>query len=272
MKLKYLYAYENLGHYLEHMQENDAWEQIMIAPFWSQIAEWTPFPVDFMKPAPILDKQIVMNQMNEFKKFQISDLAPKFEMIVERLPKADEDPMTIAIYPSDNDMVEGIYGTGVWGNIIMNVNPTNKNSVHWMPFVFAHEYHHNVLGFHWYCIKEGKETKGNFLEAIINEGQADIFAQSIFPSLYPSWHQGISADCEQIAWERIKDVLYKIALVEEFAPYMFGSKELEIPSNAGYYFGHAIVNDYIKKYPHISFTELLQTPHQVIFNESKFSW
>lgn len=96
-----------------------------------------------------------------------------------------------------------------------------------MPFVFAHKYHHNVLGFHWYCVKEGKETKGNFLEAIINEGQADIFAQGIFPSLYPSWLQGTSADCEQTVWKKIKDVLYKIAPVEEFAPYMFGSKELD---------------------------------------------
>lgn len=158
-----------------------------------------------------------------------------------------------------------------WGNIIISVNSVNDASVKWIPFVFAHEYHNNVLGDYWYCVKEGKETKGIFLEAMINEGQADLFAQRIYPLLSPSWHKGVSADCEQVVWKKLKPVIYNIAPTEEFTPYMFGNEELEVPSYAGYYFGHAIVKDYMGKHPNITFSELLQTPHQLIFNESRFS-
>lgn len=271
MKLEYLCTYENLGHYLEHIQENGAWEQIMIAPFWRQITQWAPFPVDYMKPKALINKNIIINQITHFKKYDLLTLKLEFEKIVLKLPKADDDPMTIAFYPSDNCMDEGVFGTGTWGNIIININPINDNFIKWTPFVFAHEYHHNVLGFYWYCVKEGNETKGNFLEAIINEGQADLFAQSIYPSFSPSWHKGMTDDCEQVVWEKLKNIIYSIAPIEEFAPYMFGNEKLKIPSNAGYYFGYAIVKDYINKHPDVSFSELLQTPHQVIFNESRFA-
>lgn len=271
MKLKYLYAYERLEQYLEHISDCDAWERIMIAPFWGQITEWAPFPVDYMKPNPITDNKMLINQVERFKDINMTALFPEFEAIIEKLRKDDDDPMTIAFYPSENCMEEGVFGTGTWGNVIINVNPINNNSVKWIPFVFAHEYHHNVLGFHWYCVKEGKETKGNFLEAMINEGQADLFAQSIYPSFFPSWHMGVEANSEQLVWEKLKNILYNVDSPEAFSPYMFGSEELEIPSYAGYYFGYAIVKDYINKYPNVSFSELLQTPHQVIFNESRFS-
>lgn len=271
MKLTYLCPYENLEEYIEHMQEKDAWEQIMIAPFWQQITEWAPFPLDYMEPKAIVNKQMLINQMEYFKNFNILTLAPEFEKITLSLPKADDDPMTVALYPSDNCLEEGVYGTGAWGNIIINLNPANSNACKWTPFVFAHEYHHTVLGDYWYCSKGGRETKGNFLEAIINEGQADLFAQSIYPSFFPSWLKGVSSDWEETVWKKMKNILYKVASTEEFAPYMFGSDELKIPSNAGYYFGNLIVKEYLNNHPKVSFSELLQTPHQVIFNESKFA-
>lgn len=243
----------------------------MIAPFWQQISQWAPFSVDFMKPNQLCDKQIIKKEIDEFQKLQTSKISGEFETIVQCLPKEDDDPMTIALYPSDNDMPEGIVGTGVWGNIILNINPLNPCFETWTPFVFAHEYHHNVLGFYWYCVKEGKETKGNFLEAIINEGEADAFAQSIYPSLSPSWHKGVSADRESEVWEKLKKVLYKESSPEEISPYMFGNEDLGIPANSGYYFGHAIVEDYINKHYGISFQELIKVPHKDIFNESRFA-
>lgn len=271
MELKYLRTYNSLGCYLEHFQERDAWEHIMIAPYWQQIAEWAPFPIDYMKPKALLNKQVIINQMKHFNDYDLLAIKPEFERVAASLPKADDDPMTIAFYPSDNSMEEGIFGTGAWGNIILNINPLNHQAVKWTPFVFAHEYHHIVLGHYWYCIKECKETTGSFLEAIINEGQADLFAQSIYPSFFPSWHRGVSPDCESSAWEILKKILCNVAPIEEFAPYMFGNESLNVPTNAGYYFGHAIVNDYLKKHPGMSFSELLQTPHRAIFNESRFA-
>lgn len=46
-------------------------------------------------------------------------------MIAAKLHKEDDDAMTIAFYPSDNSMEEGVFGTATWGNIIININTVN---------------------------------------------------------------------------------------------------------------------------------------------------
>jgi uncharacterized protein YjaZ len=192
----------------------------------------------------------------------------RFSEIITVLPKEDDDPMTVAIYPSDTGMEEGIYGTGVWGNIILNINLINPESLNWIPFVFAHEYHHNILGYYWYCIKGGEETKGTFLESIINEGEADVFAQSIFPDTVPSWHKGVAEEEELKVFSKMKEVLEEQLPIETAASYMFGNEEMGIPRNAGYYFGVKIVKAFLEKHPGMSFEALIKVPHKTVYLES----
>ncbi len=74
-------------------------------------------------------------------------------------------------------------GACVFGNIIININPLAEDYQDWIPYVFAHEYHHSVWGYNWFVIKGGQGLEGSFLEYMLNEGQADAFAESLFPQL-----------------------------------------------------------------------------------------
>ena len=98
------------------------------------------------------------------------------------LPKADDDPLSIAIYPLDDEnksvkeRQNGVLGACVFGNILIQVNPLAEDFLTWIPYVFAHEYHHSVWGNYWYVLHGGLE--GNFLEYMINEGQGGCFCQT----------------------------------------------------------------------------------------------
>lgn len=271
MKLKFLYPYKDMQKYYDNIgKTQNTWEEIMVTPYWGQIAEWAGNSCDYMKPASIKNGKNIIKQIEICKTLDLSGFEEIFNEILSSLPKDDEDPMTVAFYPSENNMDEGVVGCNVWGNIIITINPLVEGFQKWIPFVFAHEYHHSVLGYYWYCVKRGCETKGNFLEYLINEGQADEFAKSLYPEHQPSWHKGITEENEKNVWEKFKKVLYVVAPPKDHADYMFGSKELDIPPFAGYYFGSMIVSSFMKRYPDISFNDMIKIPHQTIFNESSF--
>ncbi|WP_105615056.1 DUF2268 domain-containing putative Zn-dependent protease [Vallitalea okinawensis] len=272
MEFKFLYPYKQLEQYSQYPQKKDElWERIMISPYWNQISEWAGDSCDFMKPTAIQDEQIIIKQVELFKKLDLSTFEKVFKNIAKELPIEDEDPMTIAFYPSATNIDEGVFGSNVWGNIIICINPLTAKSFNLIPFVFAHEYHHVALGNYWYCQKEGKETKGNLLEKLINEGEADEFAKSLYPGWQPSWHKGVSLEDEQRVWEIFKSVLYDEISLKDLGHYMFGNKKLGIPPSAGYYFGSKIVKSFMEKYPDLSFKELIKVPHQTIFDKSSFS-
>lgn len=268
MELKYLYPYKEMEKYSKSLLECTSWEEIMITPYWSQISEWGGNACDFMKPKPIKERILIKKQVELLKELDMTVYKKDFQKIIDALPKNDEDPMTIAFYPSDTNLEEGVFGLNVWGNVVICFNPLIVNSKKWIPFVFAHEYHHVVLGFYWYYIKKGKETKGTLLEYLINEGQADEFAKSLYPNYEPSWHRWVSKENEHNVWEILKNALYDTGSIKQLEKYMFGSKELRIPSGAGYYFGSKIVSSYMKTHPNISFSQLIEVPHQTIFDES----
>jgi hypothetical protein len=244
----------------------------MIDPFWSELSRWSPFPIDYMKPQPITDVETVKHIAKAFDRLNSSSLEIQFRRIADSLPlNNDEEPMTVAFYPSATDMPEGVVGSAAWGNIILTINPLTSSWRKWTLFVFAHEYHHNILGNYWYVQRRGDGLEGTLLETIINEGQADKFAMSLYPGMNPSWHTGIADEDTTGVWRILESVFYRQMSTEESAPYIFGSDTMEIPRNAGYYFGIRIVKGYMEKHPGITFDELLRTPHRAIFEESKYT-
>lgn len=123
MKLKFLYPYKEMQKYYESISKTqNAWEEIMVAPYWGQIAEWAGNSCDFMKPASIKDKKNIIKQIEIYKTLDLSYFEETFNGISNSLSKDDEDPMTVAFYPSDNNMNEGVVGCCVWGNIIITIN------------------------------------------------------------------------------------------------------------------------------------------------------
>lgn len=265
MKIELLPAYLKLEDYIQEEHQNqDTWEKTMIEPYWDIISQWAPSPEDYKKPLKYLQKNEAKQQLEALKQVDWDKVTKTFNMICDELPKYD-DIMYIAIYPSDNAMPEGIYGTSVWGNVILNINAMNSNFEKWIPFVFAHEYHHNVWGYHWYCMQNGNGLHGWFIESIIIEGEADAFAESIFGDMKPSWHYGVRSEEEENTWKVIKNVVDQCLSPEEYSKYMFGCEELGIPQSAGYYFGIKIIREYMKKTQINDMNTILETPLEEIY-------
>jgi uncharacterized protein YjaZ len=69
--------------------------------------------------------------------------------------------LLVALYPicDDNKKVKkyqnGVLGTSVFGNILININPLAEDYYNWIFYVFAHEYHHCVWGNNWFSLRKG---------------------------------------------------------------------------------------------------------------------
>jgi len=266
LKLELIPAYLKLEEYIEQEEQNqDICKKIMVEPYWNIISQWAPFPEDYKMPLCYRSKEEAKAQLDELKKVDWKNMMEGFHAICKALPKEDDDVMYIAIYPSKTDIPEGIYGTGVWGNIILNINAVNREFHKWLPFVFAHEYHHNVWGNYWYCLRNGEGLCGRLIESLIIEGEADYFAESIFGNMHPSWHYGVKSEEEDRLWKKFKKALAIKLPTEEIGKYMFGCEEYGISQNAGYYFGIQLVREFMEKNQLYDIVTLLETPVDNIY-------
>lgn len=278
MSIKIISTFENANKYLTFAEGNSSamqslWQEYMIEPFWADIAKWAPFDQSFKQPPYIKDVAVLKNQLPKMYEIKIDDLQSEFTNITKKLPlpSEDDEPMLVVFYPSCvGDNLHGVVGTVVFGNIIIQINPLVEGYRKWIPFVFAHEYHHNAWGYNHYVLHGGRDVQGTFLEFMITEGQADLFAESLFPGLIPKWNRPFDGDTEAALWERVKQVLLSKEH-EIHSLYMFGDEKKGLPWCMGYSFGRAIVSDYISKNPQISFSELIDIPVNEIFEASRFN-
>ncbi|GLC32622.1 DUF2268 domain-containing protein [Clostridium omnivorum] len=278
MELDIIKVYENLDGYISEM-ENDPqnyeslWDKYAIKPYWNRISHWAPVDMSDRKPKPIKDISKLKNQIELMKKINIDEIKSKFMKVVNALPNYDDDPITIAIYPLDdeNSVVKyrqnGVCGVSVFGNIIININPFAEDYLEWISYVFAHEYHHTVWGNYWHVIHGGRT--GSFIEAMLIDGQADAFAKSLNPTLNPLWISQISKEQESEVWNKY----YSKMLNDrdfDYVKYMFGDDKVEIPWCAGYYFGHKIIDCFKKHYPQISVKHMIEMSSEEIFAMSGY--
>jgi len=277
--IKIISTFDNAGKYLADAKSdsrgaNQLWAKYMIEPFWNDIAKYAPFDQSFKQPPCIVDFEQLEKQLSILLKFSIDDMMPKFMLAINAISSDDDDPMFVALYPlcDSNKIVKerqnGIIGTTVFGNMIISINPLADDWQKWIPFVFAHEYHHNMWGHNWYVVRGGKDLEGNFLEYMITEGQAELFAMSLFSDLVPQWNKTFDTEYEKILWERIKPILYSRDH-KTHETYMFGDKEKDLPWCMGYSFGRTIVEDFLLKQP-MSFLELLNVPAKQIFEKCRY--
>jgi uncharacterized protein YjaZ len=275
MEIEIICPYEGALKYIDEMRNGIAkdpqllWDTYLIQPYWDEIAKWAPFDQSFMKPARIEDLDTLEQQVDLLAQIDVDELKSEFLRISGDLPKHDDDPVIVAIYPNTNPLVQerqnGVVGACVFGNIIINVNPLADHWDQWIPYVFAHEYHHSVWGHHWYVMNGGLE--GNFLEYMISEGQADAFAKSLFPDLQPQWLSAVSRGEETDLWGKIKPILFSTDR-SDFEKYMFGDEKSRLPWCIGYKFGHSIINSYLRSHPQVSFSELITVHPKEILNDS----
>ncbi len=282
MDIKIITTFENAEIFLSAAEHETAdiqqlWQKYMIEPYWDDIAKWAPFDQSFKKPPCINELAALKEQLPILSKMSLEYLENSFSGIVKALPSGDDngEPMSVTLYPacdSDGYLKErqnGVVGTVVFGNIIIRINPLANEFLKWIPFVFAHEYHHNVWGHNQFVLRGGKDCDGSFLEYMITEGQADLFAENLFPDLIPQWNLPFNKDTEKILWNRIKPILASADSGIHTA-YMFGDEAEDLPWCMGYSFGKMIVADYMKKHSGLSFSDLIDIPAKHIFRETKF--
>ena len=280
MEIKIIVSFENAKQYLletkkDNTDANGLWKKHMIEPFWGDITMYAPFDQSFKQPPCITELTQLEKQLSILSELDTVKLKSEFNAVADTLPSNDDDPMIVALYPlcDSNKIVKerqnGVIGASVFGNMIIRINPLADDWQKWIPFVFAHEYHHNIWGQYWYVVQGGKDLDGSFLEYMITEGQADLFAMSQYPDLTPLWNKIFDADTEAVLWDKIKPVLNSTdpTIHNE---YMFGDIEKGLPWCVGYSFGRMIVEDFLKKQP-MPFSELFNVPAKQIFGMSRFA-
>ena len=136
--------------------------------------------------------------------------------------------------------------------------------------MFAHEYHHKAWGHHWFVLQGGQGVEGTLLEMMIIEGQADLFAENLFPDLKPQWNQPFAEEVEAALWNRLQPALASTDQ-QEHGLYLFGNESEGLPWCVGYSFGRVIVADYLSKHPDLSFSGLIKVAPKAIFAGSRFN-
>ena len=275
LNIKLITTFENAKEYIKAVEEKnedirEAWHKYMIEPFWADITYGVNRDVSFMKPAPIQDINALKEQIKILSRLSAEELLSKFASITEMLPKNCDDPVFVALYPacdSDKglkDRENGVRGCCPDGNVIININPLAQDYYDWIPYIFAHEYHHGVWGYNAWI--NGMNLDGKFYEPMIIEGQADFFAESLFPELIPQWNRPFESGMETALWERLKTD----PAIHEAG--MFGDESKGLPWCMGYSLGRSIVGDYMQKHPNISFIGLINTPPKDILNGTRFKF
>lgn len=278
MELEILAVYENLDNYILEMEKENSdcemlWNQYAIQPYWKKISQWAPFDMSDRKPKPIKNISKLKQQLEVMKKIDLKEIKDKFMQIANTLPNYDDDTIVISIYPVDDDNLtvkeqqNGVWGVNVFGNIILNINPLAEDYLKWIPYVFAHEYHHTVWGNYWNVIHGGRTRR--FIESILIDGEADAFAKSFNPSLNPKWISQISKEQERELWNKHYLKLLNETNVD-YVKYMFGDTESGIPWCTGYFFGYRIIESFKKFYPLTSVKEIIEMSSEDIYAMSNY--
>ncbi|WP_432651808.1 DUF2268 domain-containing putative Zn-dependent protease [Huintestinicola sp.] len=248
--------------------KEQAWENIVVAPYWEKLFCYAPFDLSDRKPAAVMDMTALKRQAEIMQSIDIGKLEKEFERVTKILPNFDDDPITVVLFPSDNGDItvnekqNGVVGTSLFGNLYIKINPLIDGYEDWIKYVFAHEYHHTVWGNYWYVLNGGK-LDGSFINSLFIDGEADSFALEMYPSLKPLWIFGLSEDDKRFLWEKhYKNIVNETNV--DYDKYMFGSEEDDIPWCAGYAIGYMLVQNCLKQLGG-SVTEILKNSPAELF-------
>ena len=279
MKLEILPVYRRLQEYVAGAESNPAdaavlWERYAVEPYWKLLSCYAPFDLSARKPQPILDIPARKIQLERLGAMDLRALQAEFEETAALLPADDDDTIYVALYPLSDDRAvvkerqNGVLGDSLFGNIAIHVNPLAEDFAAWIPYVFAHEYHHAVWGGYWY-VRHGGELAGEFVDSLLSEGQADSFALSRYPDLRPEWLFSLSDDQANTLWADqyagrmfLQDV--------DTCKYMFGDEAGGIPWCAGYAVGFGIVQAFLRKHPGTTARQLLEIRPADILKQSGY--
>lgn len=145
--------------------------------------------------------------------------------------------------------MEGVGGLAYINTILIFIDPMNY-SEDILSYMVAHEYHHTMY------FELSYRHNNKFLGSIITEGQADTFAEIVYPETKAPWTEALTQDKEKFVWNTMVDLLNKsIAIVNVTADFVSGDYNLGIPLWSNYKIGYQIMQDFIKNNPDVSIEE-----------------
>lgn len=211
MKITVLNACENVKNYIEQVENGisaeAAWEKEAIEPFWDRLCCYSPTDLSERKPKPIRDLQGLKEQCERLSELNLALLETEFQRISSTLPNYDDSPLLVVIFPCDtnnttvNEKQNGVVGTSLFGNILIQVNSLIEGYEAWIKYVFAHEYHHTIWGNYWFVLHAGT-LSDEFINSLVIDGEADCFALELYPDLKPKWIFDMPIAEVQRLWEK----------------------------------------------------------------------
>lgn len=275
MKIKILPVYTHLKEYIAGVKSGlpaqELWEREVVAPYWDTLCCYAPMDLSARKPVPILDMETLEAQLHALEAIDLSVLQAEFDRIAAALPTGDGDPLYVALYPGDHAdealrvRENGVRGTSLFGNMLLKTDPLAPDFLSYIPYVFAHEYHHSVWGNYHYVLHP-EQTDTSFLTALLIDGEADSFAHTLYPQLRPAWLYGLPrAEIEALWQSKYAPIVLRTDV--DYETYMFGNAASGIPWCAGYAVGFAMVQDFLTKNP-VDVTGLLTMPSGQILRGS----
>lgn len=111
----------------------------------------------------------------------------------------------------------------------------------WLPKTVAHELHHSSR------IRTGPGYGPSLADALVAEGLADRFADTVFPKTPPApWDHALTLSQERTFWKRAQQNLYEPFGYDHTTWFYEGGEE---PRWTGYTLGYNLVEPYLRDHP-----------------------
>ena len=134
------------------------WLEYAVEPYW---ADWALGQFNVARTRqqlsqPILGLEGLAVEVECLVNSGIETLVQKaYLRITHRLPSPSPG-RAVSIYAADpgNQWLrqQGVVGTGIGDNILLQINPLAENWSEWVPYVMAHEVHHATWGDHYFSL------------------------------------------------------------------------------------------------------------------------
>ncbi|HEX5809984.1 MAG TPA: DUF2268 domain-containing putative Zn-dependent protease [Anaerolineales bacterium] len=272
-------AYQGLVNYISaaKLKPSSDWEKLWleyaIEPYW---AEWAQGQFNEARTReqlskPILSLKELAVEVECLMNSRIEQLVEKaYTQITHVLPSPLAN-RAVCIYAADpgNQWLQeqGVVGTGIGDNILLQINPLAQNWSLWVPYVLAHEYHHAVWGYNYFAAQQ--KSYMDLLTGLLIDGEADTFAKLLYPDLHPTWINALTPAEEAEQWEKMQKYLNGNdgPIYERF---FFGDKVSGTPSCTAYTIGYRIVQAYLKRYPTQTVFDLMNKEAWEILSDSGY--
>lgn len=250
------------------------WWTHAIAPYWADWAQgqFNEERTRAQMQAPILcldELELAIELISQSGVAQW--VAQAYAEMTRVLPSPLEEHV-VCIYAADptNDWIlqNGVLGSGLGDNTLLQINPLHPNWQEWVGYVLAHEYHHAIWGYHYFYLRG--QMRMDLLTGLMVDGQADSFAHMLYPQLKPSWLDALTLEQEAVQWGRMQAHLTSED-GEIYSRFFFGDEQSGTPVCTAYTLGYHIVQTYLQGHPGINVIDLLEMPPQDILAGSGFT-